>query len=217
MTRSYLTCAVLLGTALCAAETINFDSDKPGALPSGWSVAMTHAGGAPKWEIVQDATAPSKPNAFAQTSTDATGGRFPLAIYDKSSLKDGEVSVAFKPVSGKVDQGAGLVWRYQNPNTYYIARANALENNVVLYRVEGGKRLSIAPKGTPSRTYGVKHKVSSGVWSTLRVTFQGSLFSVYLNGEKLFDVVDTTFTTAGKVGLWTKSDSVIDFDNFEFK
>ena len=199
------------------AETVNFDSDKPGTLPPAWSIAMTHQGGAPQWEVLQDSTAPSKPNVLAQTSKDATGGRFPLAIYNKSNLKDGEVSVKFKPVSGKVDQAAGVVWRYRDENTYYIARANALEDNVVLYKVEGGKRISLAPKGTPSKTYGVKHKVPSGTWSTLRVTFQGPLLTVYMNGEKLFDVEDSTFTLAGKVSLWTKADSVTYFDDFDFR
>lgn len=208
---------LLFAVVALRAETINFDSAKSGALPPGWSSAMTHQGGAPKWEILRDGTAPSQPNVLAQVSTDKTGGRFPLAVYDKSNLKDGEVSVKFKPVAGTVDQAAGVVWRYRDENTYYIARANALENNVVLYKVEGGKRISLAPKGTPSKTYGVKHKVPSGTWSTLRVTFQGPAFIVYVNGEKLFEVDDTTFTQAGKVGLWTKADSVTHFDDFEFK
>jgi hypothetical protein len=208
---------LIFAAVAVSAETINFDSAKTGTLPPGWSSAMTHKGGAPKWEVLQDATAPSKPNVLAQTSTDSTDGRFPLAIYDQSNLKDGEVSVKFKPVSGKVDQAAGVVWRYRDPDTYYIARANALENNVVLYKVEGGRRSSLAPKGTPPKTYGVKHKVPSGVWGTLRVTFQGPVFMVYMNGEKLFEVEDSTFTQTGKVGLWTKADSVTHFDDFEFK
>ena len=137
-----------------------------------------------------------------------------MAIYDKSNLKDVEVSVKFKPVSGKVDKAAGVVLRYRDENTYYIARANANEDNVVLYKVEGGKRISLAPKGTPSNTYGVKHKVPAGAWSTLRVTFRGSLFTVYINDEKLFELEDTTFSQAGKVGLWTKADSVTYFDDF---
>jgi len=206
-----------LHLSLLAAKTINFDHDKVGEVPKGWSVAMTHQGGAPKWEVLAEPTAPSKSKVLAQTSSDATGGRFPLCIYDNSNLKDGEVSVAFKAVSGRVDQGAGLVWRYRDSGNYYITRANALENNVVLYKVENGVRRSLAPKGTPSDTYGVRRRIPSGVWSTLRVSFSGSQFTVYLNGEKVFDVEDTTFTGAGKVGLWTKADSVIYFDNFEFR
>lgn len=206
-----------LCVSVLAAKTITFDASKIGELPKGWSVAMTHQGGTPKWEILSDPTAPSKSNVLAQTSNDATGGRFPLCIYDNSNLADGEISVAFKPVSGKVDQGAGLVWRYRDPGNYYITRANALENNVVLYKVENGIRRSVAPKGAPSDTYGVRRRVPSAVWSALRVTFYRTLFTVYLNGEKVFDVEDATFSEPGKVGLWTKADSVIYFDNFEFE
>jgi hypothetical protein len=177
---------------------------------------MTHAGGPPRWEIVRDDSAPHPPLVFAQISREATAGRFPLAIWDRASLRNGEVSVAFKPVDGSVDRAAGVLWRYQDPNNYYIARANALENNVVLYKVENGTRLSIAPKGLPSRAYGVKHEVPSGRWSTLRVVFKENLFTVFLNGERLFDTEDQTFTEAGKVGLWTKADSLTYFADFTY-
>ena len=141
-----ITCLLLLA---CAgwAQTITFDSAKPGAVPPGWTVAMTHEGGPPKWEIVSDPSAPSKPNVLAQTSTDNTSGRFPLAIYEEASLTSGSLSVRFKTVSGQRDQAAGLVWRYQDPDNYYIVRANALEDNVVLYKVERGKRLSLEQIG----------------------------------------------------------------------
>lgn len=209
-----LTLMVVIAFAAPAAETFNFDSASSGALPAGWTSAMTHDGGAPKWEVVKDDSAPSKPNVLAQTSTDRTGGRFPLAILNKEELKNGEIRVKFKPVSGKGDQAAGIVWRYRDENNYYLVRANALENNVVLYKVEGGKRTSLAPKGTPANTYGVKHPVPTQVWSTLAVSFQGNLSTVFLNGQKLFEVEDRTFPDAGKVGLWTKADSVTHFDDF---
>jgi hypothetical protein len=205
----------LLLPAIGSAEIFNFDSGQPGSAPHGWTVAMTHNGGAPKWEVLSDPTAPSKPNVLAQTSNDPTDGRFPLAILDKTDFVNGELSVRSKAISGKVDQGAGLVWRYSDPNNYYLVRANALEDNVVLYKVQNGRRSSIAPKGTASGTYGVKHKVPSKTWNSLRVTFNGPRFTVYFNGEKLFDVEDSTFQAAGKAGLWTKADSVIYFDDFE--
>ena len=203
--------------AFCIAQdqTINFDRASAGSIPEGWSIAMTHQGGQPKWEVLKDDSAPSKPNVFAQVSNDRTAGRFPLAVWDGATVKDGTVTVKFKAVSGAIDQGAGLVWRYQDPNNYYIVRANALENNIVLYKVQNGERLSLAPKGAVSNAYGVKHSVPKQTWITLSVRFRGNLFSVSLNGEKLFDVGDGTFTGAGKTGLWTKSDSVIYFDDFQ--
>jgi hypothetical protein len=203
--------------ALCGAQTITFDSAAAGSVPSGWTVPMTHTGGAPKWEVLKDDTAPSKPNVLAQTSADPTAGRFPLAIYEKVSLTNGALTVKFKPVSGSGDQAAGLVWRYKDPDNYYIVRANALEDNVVLYKVEGGKRISLAPKGTPTKTYGIKHPVAKQTWSTLRVEFEGNLFTVLYDGKKLFEVEDATFTGPGKVGLWTKADSVTYFDDFQIE
>jgi hypothetical protein len=125
------------------------------------------------------------------------------------------LSVKFKAISGSGDQAAGLVWRYKDQDNYYIVRANALEDNVVLYKVEKGERVALAPKGTPSNTYGVKHPVPKQTWSTLSVAFQGNVFTVGFNGQKLFDVEDATFTAAGKAGLWTKADSVIYFDDFQ--
>jgi len=204
-----------LSGTLLAAETVNFDSARVGAVPDGWTATMTHTGGSPKWEVMKDSTAPSQPNVLAQTTSDRTNGRYPLAIYNKVSGTNGKLSMEFKPISGEVDASGGLVWRYRDENNYYVVRANALEDNVVLYKVEKGRRSSLAPKGTATKTYGVKHTIPAKIWSTLGVTFEGNLFTVYYNGEKLFQVEDSTFTGAGKTGLWTKADSVTHFDNFQ--
>jgi hypothetical protein len=199
---------------VASAEAIRFDRSQPGKAPDGWTIAMTHAGGPPQWQVLHDDSGPSPRLVLAQTSRDATAGRFPLAIWEGTSIRNGEVSVAFKPVDGSVDRAAGIVWRFQDQNNYYIVRANALENNVVLYRVENGVRLSIAPKGQPSRAYGVKHEIPSGRWNTLRVEFTEGSFVVFLNTERLFEAEDRTFATPGKVGLWTKADSLTYFDEF---
>jgi hypothetical protein len=207
-------CLLAGASGMEGADAIRFDSDQIGKTPSGWTITMTHGGGAPNWSVTRDETAPSPPNVLAQLSTDATSSRFPLAILDGFDAVDGSVRVKFKAVSGKGDQAAGLVWRYRDADNYYIARANALENNVVLYKVEKGQRTAIAPKGTPPNTYGVKHAVPSGTWRELSVEFHGNLFTVSFNGQKLFDAEDSTFTESGKVGLWTKADSVTYFDDF---
>ena len=197
------------------AEVVNFDSETREAVPSDWSVAMTHGGGQPKWEIRTDESAPSRPNVLAQVSEEATSARYPLAIYRKSDVRDGELSVRLKPMSGRVDASGGLVWRYLDENNYYVVRSNALENNTVLYKVQDGKRSPLAPKGMPADTYGVKHTVPFQGWATLGVKFEGNVFTVIFNGKKLFQVEDNTFTAAGKVGLWTKADAVTYFDDFQ--
>jgi hypothetical protein len=199
--------------ALAKVKTWNFDKEKAQELPSGWLSEHTGQGSKGNWKVIAEPSAPSRPNVLAQLSDDATNYRFPLAVVEKASYKDVTLSVRFKAISGSRDQGAGLVWRLRDANNYYIARANALENNVVLYKMQDGKRISLAPKGTPENTYGVKTRVPANTWNQLGVTAKGSLFTVSLNGQKLFDVEDSTFAEAGKIGLWTKADSVIYFDD----
>ena len=179
--------------------------------PVGFTQARTGRGGTGAWEVKEDNTAPSGKRVLAQTSSDPTNYRFPLCIYDAFEARDVDLSVSFKPLSGTVDQAAGLVWRYQDSDNYYVVRANALEENVVLYKVENGKRSDLKPQGSWF-AYGKDAPVPLGVWSSLRVLVRSNTFSVSLNGEHLFDVEDDTFPQAGKVGLWTKADSVTLFD-----
>ena len=192
--------------------TYNFDNDPAGGLPAKFHSALTGSGAPGQWAITADTSAPSQPNVLAQTSADKTSYRFPLAIADEGSFRDLDLSVRFKTISGRVDQAAGLVWRLKDANNYYIVRANALEGNVVLYKVQSGKRTDLPVKGA-GRTYGKKASVPFGQWNELRVTATGNLFEVYLNNQKLYEVEDNTFPEGGKVGLWTKADSVTHFDD----
>jgi hypothetical protein len=204
----------LAGTsALAKAKTWSFDEDKVQELPWGWLSERTGQGSLGDWKVVADPTAPSRPNVMAQLSNDATNYRFPVAIVETMTYKDVVLSVRFKAISGRRDQGAGLVWRFRDANNYYIVRANALENNVVLYKMLDGKRVSLAPKGSAAETYGVKTGVPGNTWNKLGVEIKGNLFTVFFDDQKLFDVEDNTFSEAGKIGLWTKADSVIYFDD----
>jgi 3-keto-disaccharide hydrolase len=192
--------------------TYNFDNDRVGELPAKFHSALTGNGAPAQWAVTTDASGPSQPNVLAQTSADKTNYRFPLAIADEGTFRDLDLSVRFKTISGRVDQAAGLVWRLKDANNYYIVRANALEGNVVLYKVQSGKRADLPLKGE-GRTYGKKTTVPSGQWNELRLTAVGNLFEVYFNGQKLYEVEDSTFPEGGKVGLWTKADSVTHFDD----
>jgi hypothetical protein len=213
---SLITLLLFAATSAFSQTTVDFNKDNTGESPKGFTTALTGQGKAGVWVVMKDDASPGQGNVLAQTDTDATSYRFPVCVYDGATAKDADISVKFKPVSGKKDQAAGIVWRYRDRDNYYIVRANALENNVVLYKVEGGKRVDLPLKGE-GRTYGKKAPVPSGKWSALRVTAKGNLFTVYLNGEKLYEVEDGTFTEAGKVGLWTKADSVTYFDDLLIK
>jgi hypothetical protein len=202
---------VLAAALLVNAESrkVDFTQDTVDQPPKGFEFGHTAGTGKPgRWVVLADGSN----KVLAQTDPDSTRARFPLAVLSEVAAADVDVSVRFKPISGRVDQAAGLVWRYQDQNNYYIVRANALEDNVVLYKVENGERTDLPLKGQ-GRTYGKKSEVPTGQWSTLRVVANGPVFDVYFNGTKLYEVEDTTFSKPGKVGLWTKADSVTQFDD----
>jgi hypothetical protein len=205
-----LLAVMTLGLALQpGTRKIDFSEDTVGQPPKGFEFGLTAKVGAPgKWLV--EAEGANK--YLAQTDADSTNARFPVAVLADFPAADLDLSVRFRPVSGRVDQAAGIVWRFQNQDSYYIVRANARENNVVLYKVENGKRTDLPLKGE-GRTYGKKAPVPAAQWSTLRVVATGPLFEVYFNGAKLYEVEDKTFTQPGKLGVWTKADSVTHFDD----
>jgi hypothetical protein len=188
--------------AAAATEIVNFDKAETGKPPAGWTATQTGTGQA-KWAVVQDDTAPSKPNVLRQ-SGQAT---YPVCLKDDTAVKDGFVEVKFKAISGREDQAGGLVWRAKDANNYYIARANALEDNVTIYHTISGRRTE-KKRGSM--------KVAPNQWHTLRVDFQASHFTVSFNGQKALEWDDDTFKDAGKVGVWTKADSVTLFDDFSY-
>jgi len=159
------------------------------------------------WRVVEDATA-SQGKAIAQVSADPTDYRFPLAVYDPVPAQDVEASVRFKAISGKGDRAGGLAVRLTDADNYYVVRANALEDNVRLYRVVKGDRQQMASASV---------KVSSGAWHMLTLRAEGDRLSVSFDGKPLLTHRDHTFTGLGKVALWTKADSVTRFDRLEIR
>lgn len=206
MNRILILMGSLCITSIFGAQTqiinIKFDDAPAAAPPPGWIATLTGKG-APKWTVERDATAPSQPHVLKQSGA----ATFPLCLAEGTSIKNGFVEVKFKAVSGKEDQAGGVIWRCKDADNYYIARANALEDNVEIYHTTAGKRRSFME---------VSRKVTAGEWHTLRVDFQGSSFVVSFDGEAVIKAADTTFPDAGKVGLWTKADSVTLFDDFSF-
>jgi len=184
------------------ADTFSFDDVKAGELPAEWRGGVTGNGHA-NWSVERDDSAPSKPQVLKQ-SGEAT---YAWCVLKDTALADGSVEVRFKPVAGKEDQAGGVVWRFQDGDNYYVCRANALEDNVRIYRVVKGSRVQFG---------GTDAKVTANEWHTLRVEFTGSLFKTLFDGQPLFEAEDKTFAGAGRVGVWTKADSVTEFDDFWF-
>jgi hypothetical protein len=194
--------ALLLGPNEVFAATESFDQVKPGQLPSGWSCGVTGKG-SPKWDVIADPAASSKPQVLKQSGQ----GNFPWCAKTDVSIQDGFVEVRFKPLSGAEDQAGGVVWRFKDGNNYYIARGNALENNVSLYYTENGKRKTLRY---------VDASITLQEWNTLRVEFAGKAIKVLLNGKAYIELEDDHIQGAGGVGVWTKADSVTAFDDFSF-
>jgi len=191
-----------LFSATAAAQTAGFDSDAVGALPPGWRAGVTGRG-APRWTVEADASAPSRPNVLKQSGS----GTFPWCVRPDVALTDGWVEVKFKPLSGREDQAGGVVWRWKDGDNYYIARANALENNVSLYYTASGRRNTLKYVDAP---------VPGNTWHTLRVEFAGKAIRVIYDGKPTIEMEDTHITGAGAVGVWTKADSVTLFDDFGY-
>ena len=184
------------------AETFNFDADAVGTLPAGWMAGVT-GHGTPRWTVEADALAPSKPNVLKQSGR----GDFPWCVRERVSLVDGFVEVKFKPLSGREDQAGGVVWRWRDGDNYYVARANALENNVSLYYTANGRRNTIKYVDAP---------VAGNAWHLLRAEFRGASIRIFLDGKSTIELDDTHIAGSGSVGVWTKADSVTAFDDFAY-
>jgi hypothetical protein len=197
--------ALLMGSVsqtVVSARVVSFVGGPDGGVPYDFEPMQTGPGEPGEWKVVEDGAAPGG-RAVDQTSQDPTDGRFLLLVQKVGAPADVSVGTKIKLISGRVDQAGGLVVRLRDPNNYYVARANALEGNVRFYKVTGGKREQLGGADLP---------VTANAWHDLRLDAQGDRFTVSFDGQELFTTVDASIATAGKVGLWTKADSVTRFD-----
>ncbi|MSU78616.1 MAG: DUF1080 domain-containing protein [Gemmataceae bacterium] len=177
-----------------------------GKLPTGWKVEHTGKGGTGAWKVIADATAPSKSGHSLAQVGESPGPVYNICVADTAQPKNLEVSVHFKSIKGKRDQGGGIVWRYIDADNYYVARFNPLENNYRLYKVVAGKRTQLATAE--------ELVVTEGQWHKLTIRMLGDSIECHLNGKKILEAKDNALANAGRVGLWTKADAQTAFDLF---
>jgi hypothetical protein len=203
--------AALAGAAGWADEgkvrAFRFGKGDAGKLPAGWKAEKTGKGEGSVWKVVADRTAPSRSGYVLAQTARSPNAVFNLCVAQDTSYKDVELTVSFKAVAGKNDQGGGFVWRYKDRNNYYICRMNPLEDNYRVYKVVAGKRIQLGGKE--------KVTVKAGAWHKLKVVVKGNRMAGYLDGKKLWEITDDTYKDAGKVGLWSKSDARTRFDEFK--
>jgi hypothetical protein len=188
------------------ARTIGFNKDDLGKLPKGWTSGVT--GGKAEgsvWKLEEDKDAPGGPLVLSQTSKNPSSV-FNVCICDEGKYKDLDISIAFKPREGKLDQGGGIIWRVQDKDNFYIVRMNPLENNFWLYKTVAGKRMSLVR---------VPAKAEAGKWHTMRVVMVGNKMQCYLNDKMLIEHTDDTFKEEGKIGLWSKADAQSSFSDIK--
>lgn len=191
------------GFVHAAGTIVNFDTAPLGKTPPGWVIPLgSQASG---WEVVRDQTAPTQPHVFAHVPGNPHTTP-PVAILEGLTARDLDVSVRLKPVAGHENQAGGVVFRYRNDDNYYLARANAAQQNVALYKIEKGRFTGI---GLP-----VKHDLPPNAWKILKVSVRGSRIQIYMNHRRVLTAADRTFMSSGGVGLWTAGDSVTYFDDF---
>jgi hypothetical protein len=191
-----------MNKSILSSQSFSFAQEQPGNLPAGWLAGLTGRG-TPQWSLLADDSEPGGPTVLAQSGH----GTFPWCVRSDSSYADGFVEVRFKAIAGLEDQAGGVVWRFKDAENYYVARANALEDNVSLYYTERGRRqtLKYVPAPVPGKT-----------WHSLRVEFSGQHIRVIFNGHCYIEMDDAHISGNGAVGVWTKADSMTLFDDFVF-
>ena len=193
--------ALLMAASLCAACGKAAPAGEAAtASPQGWQCGAS-GGGSPKWTLEKEQSGSQTIEVLKQTGE----APYPWCVKPNLNVADGFVEVRFKAMAGREDQAGGVVWRWKDGNNYYVARANALENNLSLYYTTGGTRHTLQYVDAP---------VAPKVWHRLRVEFAGSRVAVILDGKRYIDFTDTHIVGAGSVGVWTKADSVTVFDEF---
>lgn len=195
-------------------ERVDFDKAWAGGMPPFWAAAETHAGPPPRWEIVVDKTAPSRKNVFAQVSPSGRENEFALAVFDKVICRDGDLSVKFKITGGRDAKTAGIVWRYQDPNNYYVLEFSADQHRMSFIRVQNGESKTIPITSGKALVQSLAHDMTAGQWYVARVSFRGEKIRVSFGNRLLFEASDASLSREGKTGLWTRAGTQAQFDDF---
>lgn len=196
---------MMLAVAMLRANTtkIDFENEPLAHAPKGW---VCHS----QWKVQADPSAPSGTHVLTMVrgSTGFLGfGRVFNTCYDpKLHFLDGTISVRFRALRGRIDQGGGIMWRVRDADNYYIVRYNPLENNFTFYKVVAGERIELADREGLHLSPG---------WHEMSISQHGALFTGFLDGKKILEKRDDSFPTAGAVGLWTKTDAVTSFDDLQ--
>ncbi len=199
---------VAQGETASPAQIWNFDREQPGTLPGEFSIGTLFDGRpAGNWQVLATDRAKSPPHVFAQVMAKGAEHAYKVVLIKEAIASDLNLEVSFLPIQGQADMGGGLIWRAADDRNYYLARANPLEQNIRVYRVEKGVRHLLE---NFDQTIEVRQ------WHILRVTHRGCQINIFYDNKQVFDLCDKTFH-GGMIGLWTKSDAVTYFDDLQLQ
>jgi alpha/beta superfamily hydrolase len=217
MQRALVATGLAFLTFACAAKApagsprnvkIDFESMAAGDRPEGFTSFLSGTGVPPVWNVTADSTAPSGRHVLVQSSRDETGFHFPLCILDGFEAADVAVTVRWKSTAGRQNRSGGIVTRFLDADHFYLVRFNSLEDNINFYCYDR--------PGHRDLLTGAYHIIlMEEGWHTLRVEWRGTKMKVWHDGAFLYEAEDSAIRKRGRVGLWTKSDSVTYFDDFE--
>jgi hypothetical protein len=191
--------------AAAQARTWTFDDAVAGQVPAGFRLAEAGGMGTPAtWAVVADLSAPSQPHAFGITESKNTKKTYNLAIVESTRYGDVDLQVMVKAGTGQLNQGGGLLWRFRDVDTYYVARWDPLEDNAYIYVVQGGARTALAK---------LDIELDTESWHALRVVAEGSRIQLYIDDQPVLAAQNAELTEPGMIGLWTKSDAATLFDD----
>ena len=207
--------ALITFSVFGASGAVSFDNVKPGSFPPYWTAASTGPAEPARWDVRLDSTAPSRPNVFSQMSGVASNTEFPLAVFDRIVCRDGDLTVKFKiaPNARNV-KAAGIIWRYQDPQNYYLLQFSVDQRSIGLYRVQNGQMRPVPVLHGRTGDAGVSHELRTGQWYETKVVFRGGRFKVLFDNRELFYAADDSLQMPGKTGLWTRGGTVASFDDF---
>jgi hypothetical protein len=213
--KSYWVAAGILGFLGFGADNVNFDSVLPGTAPPNWTF-VSRSSNPVRWEVRHDPGAPSRGNVLEKVTPGAVDGDNPVAVFDKDICSDGELSVKFRIDGGNRSRThiAGIVWRYQDPNNYYLLHFSADQKNIILFSVHDGRYQPVPLVGAKPGSVGVSHDILVNQWYVVKVIFRGPQIHVLFGNRRLFDAVDSRVTGPGRTGLWTRGRTTASFDDF---
>jgi hypothetical protein len=211
--RGYVTAATILSFLGFGGDNVNFDTVKPGSPPPFWSFISRPANPV-RWEVRHDPGAPSRGNVLEKVTPGAAETDNPVAVFDKEVCRDGDLSVKFRIDGGGRTRTMGIVWRYQDPNNYYLLHFSADQKNIVLFSVRNGKYQPVPIEGAKPGSFGITHDIRVGQWYVVKVMFRGPQIRVLFGNRRLFEADDNQLPDPGRTGLWTRGRTTASFDDF---